>query len=287
MLEAVGDLDDTGVWESITVSDPSSNTTVLLQATLYMTSFQAQGMENNATRTTPRLAEPSLVWDPPTAKCNTKTVLQQLGTTTSEIPIAQRRTFHFASPLRRKQPNSLVSGDSMETNDGMYSADWDPLYAGMVNSAQFSIFSDVAMCTKNPAIALQAYFTRLCSICFDRIAMFDMVGSSMQVSLVQATRQLGWSAFISVLVVVMTHLILVLLVILMSRLSGVPGRFQNVWASISQLLGSVTEDWIREADTVDDKTVELWLNDLGLHNVLLGIEYVQCRVYLVNKQKVS
>lgn len=79
MLEAVGDLDDTGVWESIRVSDPSSNTTVLLQATLYMPSFQAQGMENNATRTTPRLAEPSLVWDPPTAKCNTKTVLQQLA----------------------------------------------------------------------------------------------------------------------------------------------------------------------------------------------------------------
>ncbi|EXA31876.1 hypothetical protein FOVG_16858 [Fusarium oxysporum f. sp. pisi HDV247] len=186
-------------------------------------------MENNATRTTPRLAEPSLVWDPLTAKCNTKTVLQQLGATTSEIPIAQRRTFHFAPPLRRKQPNSLVTGDSMETNDGIYSADWDPLYAGMVNSAQFSIFSDVAMCTKNPAIALQAYFTSLSSICFGRIAMFDMVGSSM----------------------------------------------------------SVTEDWIREADRVDDKTLELWLNDLGLHNVLLGIEYVQCRVYLVNKRKVS
>ncbi|KAM5523933.1 hypothetical protein FOXYSP1_14276 [Fusarium oxysporum f. sp. phaseoli] len=225
MLEAVGDLDDTGVWESITVSDPSSNTTVLLQATLYMTSFQAQGMEDNATRTTPRLTEPS--------------------------------------------------------------ADWDPLYAGTINSAQISIFSDVAMCTKSPAIALEAYFTRLCSICFDRIATFDIVGSSMQVSLVQATRQLGWSAFISVLVVVVTHLILVLLVILMSRLSGVPGRFQNVWASISQLLRSVTEDWIREADRVDDKTLELWLNDLGLHNVLLGIEYVQCRVYLVNKRKVS
>ncbi|KAH7186647.1 hypothetical protein BKA60DRAFT_548613 [Fusarium oxysporum] len=160
-----------------------------------MKQIKAQRMENNATRTTPRLAEPSLVWDPLTAKCNTKTVLQQLGATTSEIPITQRRTFHFAPPLRRKQPNSLVTGDSMETNDGIYSADWDPLYA-------------------------------------------------------------GWSAFISGLVVIVTHLILVLLVILMSRLCGVPGRFQNVWASISQLLGSVTEDWIREADTVDDKTVE-------------------------------
>ncbi|RKL19006.1 hypothetical protein BFJ70_g14089 [Fusarium oxysporum] len=134
MLEAVGDLDDTGVWESIRVSDPSSNTTVLLQATLYMPSFQAQGMENNATRTTPRLAEPSLVWDPPTAKCNTKTVLQQLGATTSEIPMVQRRTFHFAPPLRLP--------------------DWDPLYAGMVNSAEFSIFSDMVMCTKSPAMAL-------------------------------------------------------------------------------------------------------------------------------------
>ncbi|EXK29531.1 hypothetical protein FOMG_14005 [Fusarium oxysporum f. sp. melonis 26406] len=120
MLEAVGDLDDTGVWESITVSDPSSNTNVLLQATLYMASFQAQGMENNATRTTPRLAEPSLVWDPPTAKCNTKTVLQQLGARTSEIPIAQRRTFHFASPLR-------LTGDSMETNDSIYSARLGPV----------------------------------------------------------------------------------------------------------------------------------------------------------------
>ncbi|KAJ9418952.1 hypothetical protein QL093DRAFT_2395555 [Fusarium oxysporum] len=127
MLEAVGDLDDTGVWESITVSDPSSNTNVLLQATLYMTSFQAQGMENIATRTTPRLAEPSLVWDPPTAKCNTKTVLQQLGATTSEIPIAQRRTFHFAPPLRCKQSNFLVTGDSMETNDSIYSARLGPV----------------------------------------------------------------------------------------------------------------------------------------------------------------
>ncbi|KAK2126467.1 hypothetical protein NOF04DRAFT_1279982 [Fusarium oxysporum II5] len=177
MLEAVGDLDDTGVWESITVSDLSLNTTVLLHN------------EWKTIRRGPHQDSQSLPW---------RYDIRNTYRTTQNLPLCT--------------PSAA--------------ADWDPLYA-------------------------------------------------------------GWSAFISGLVVIVTHLILVLLVILMSRLSGVPGRFQNVWASISQLFGSVTEDWIREADTVDDKTVEWWLNDLGLHNVLLGIEYVQCRVYLVNKQKVS
>lgn len=57
--------------------------------------------------------------------------------------------------------------------------------------------------------------------------MFDMAGSSIQVSLVQVTRQLGWSAFINVFVVVVTHLILVLLVINDAPTLWTPRPFSN------------------------------------------------------------
>jgi hypothetical protein len=56
--------------------------------------------------------------------------------------------------------------ESMETTDGLESVGYDALYAGMVNGAQLSIFSDESMSSKNPALVLQAYFTRLCSICY-------------------------------------------------------------------------------------------------------------------------
>ncbi|RKL08878.1 hypothetical protein BFJ70_g16733 [Fusarium oxysporum] len=285
-LEAVGDLDDSGVWESITISDPGFMD-VLLQVTLCMTTFQAQRMEVNATRTTPILPEPSLVWDVPTTKWNTKAVIKQLGAITSEMSTAERGIFDLAPRSWQWRINSSdSSAEAMETTDGLDGVGLDPLYAGMTNSAQFSIFSDVLMSTKNPALALQAYLTRLCSICFyDRITMFDAVGPSVQVFLVQVTQPLGWTAFIIVVVASVAHLILVLLVIFIFRRSGTLSGIQNAWASISQLLGPVTEDWIRDTDTVNDKTVKLWLKDRGLHKTLVGIERVQSRVHLVDKEK--
>ncbi|KAF4447978.1 hypothetical protein F53441_8569 [Fusarium austroafricanum] len=272
LLDAMGDFDDSSLWEPITRSD------------------SAQKMEVNATRTTPILPEPSLPWDASTATWNTNSVLQQLGGVTPEIPTTDRGVFDLAprSWQWRKQPSDLdLTGDAMETTEGLHMVGSDPLYQGMMNSAQYSIFGDVAMSTNNPALALQAFFTRLCSICYyDRITMFDAVGPSLQVSLTQVTRPLGWTAFIIVAAVTVLHLVLVLSVILIFRRAGNLSRIQNAWASVSQLLGPVTEDWIRDADTVDDKTVKAWLEGRGLNKTLVGVEHVQGRVHLVEKEKI-
>ncbi|RGP70198.1 hypothetical protein FSPOR_4098 [Fusarium sporotrichioides] len=289
VLENLGEVDDSDVWTSITRS--TSYNSVRLQLTLCMTTFQAQRMEINATRTTPIHPEPSLLWDASKAKWNTKDIMQQLGAVVPEIPAAERGIFELAprSWQWRKQPEYLdLTGDSAETTATLSTVGQGAIYDGMVNSAQFSLFSHIAMSTKNPALALQAFFTRLCSMCYyDRIAMFDAVGPSWQVSLVQVTRPLGWTAFIIVIDIAVLHLIIVLLVVLMFRGAGHHSRTENAWAAVSQLLGPLTESWIRDVDTLDDKTVKSLLKDRGLDNIMVGVECIQGRAHLVEKEKIS
>jgi hypothetical protein len=286
LLDALGDLDNSGLWESVTITEADSAIPLYLQVTLCMATFQAGRMEVDATRTTSILPEPSLVRDASTGRWNTRTILQQLGTTKPHIRTAERGIFDLA--LRSWQWRDSIdrTGEAIETTDSLNSVGSDPLYSGMVNSAQFSIFSDTVMSTKDPALALQAWFTRLCSICYyDRITMFDAVGPSRQVSMVQITQPLGWTAFVIVVIMVVVHLILVFAVILIFRRSGTLGHIENAWASISQLLGPITEDWIRDVDNVDDKTVKLWLNERGLHKVLVGFKHGESRVHLVKKER--
>ncbi|KAF5612806.1 hypothetical protein F25303_14315 [Fusarium sp. NRRL 25303] len=282
LVEAVGDLDDSDVWESVTRLDSSGIVSVRLQITLCMTAFQAQRMIVNATRSTSIPPEPSLIWDASKTSWNTEAVLQQLGALRPNSTTVERGIFDLSpSSWRWKTPPDgfSLSGEYFETADALYSVGWDPLYEGMVNSAQFSILKDTVMSTKNPALALQAYLTRLCFICYyDRIAMFDAIGPSLQVSLTQVTRPLGWTAFIIVAVVTLLHLVLILSVTLKFRRAGSLSLIQNTWAAISQLLGPMTEDWIRDADTVDDKTVKSWLKDRGLHEKLVGIEHIESRL---------
>jgi hypothetical protein len=61
LAEAVGDLNNSDVWKSIILSDSTLVITALLQVTLYMTSFESQRLEVNATRTTSIPPEPSIV----------------------------------------------------------------------------------------------------------------------------------------------------------------------------------------------------------------------------------
>ncbi|KAF5705173.1 hypothetical protein FMUND_12196 [Fusarium mundagurra] len=284
LIEYLTDLDSSDLWEPLQWSD--SVTPVYLQFTFCMTAYQAQRMEVSATRSTPIVPEPSLHWNTSTSEWSTKAVLRQLGAGAST---AERGIFNLASRSWQwpKYPEDTeLTGDNFDTVHGLEWVGWDPLHSGVINSAQYSIFSKMASHTKDPALALQAFLTTVCSICYyDRIAMFDEVGPSLQVSLVQVTRPLGWTAFIAVAAVTVLHLILVLSVLLMFRRSGNLSRIKNAWASVSQLLGPVTKDWIRDADTVDDKKVKAWLKGRGLDRMLVGVEYVQGRVYLVEKEK--
>jgi hypothetical protein len=88
------------------------------------------------------------------------------------------------------------------------------MYKTTLNAAQYSIFAYIATYTADPSLALQAYFTTICALCYyDRIIMFDKAAASSQVSLVQATQPLGWTAFIIVAGMTVLHLLLVLLII--------------------------------------------------------------------------
>ncbi|KAJ9419390.1 hypothetical protein FOXG_19701 [Fusarium oxysporum f. sp. lycopersici 4287] len=294
----VTNLDGSDVWESITLKANDTSESLSLQFTLCMTAFKAQQLEINATRPASFPPEPTVLWNTSTATYNTKDVLRQFGAGTSRDSTARRGIFDLASRSWqwREQPILLAEGDDFdEVWSGFFSttaAIWvispNPWYRGLVNEAQYSIFTHMARSTANPALALQAYFTTLCAICYyERIIMFDTAAPSSRVSLVQVTRPLGWTAFIIVVSVVMLHLLLVLLAILIFRRAGNLSRIQNAWASISQLLGPTTESWIRDADTVDDKTVKSWLKDRGLSKTLVRVEHVQSRVQLVEKDKVS
>ncbi|KAK7592047.1 hypothetical protein V3481_006682 [Fusarium oxysporum f. sp. vasinfectum] len=290
----VTNLDGSDVWESITLKPNGTSQSVTLQFTLCMTAFGAQQLEINATRPASFPPEPTVLWNTSTATYNTKDVLRQFGAGTSRDSTSRRGIFDLAPRSWQWPEHPEVDGFD-EVNSGFFSttaAIWvvspDIWYRGLVNEAQYSIFAHIARSTANPALALQAYFTTLCAICYyERIIMFDTAAPSSRVSLVQVTRPLGWTAFIIVASEVILHLLLVLLAILIFRRAGNLSQIQNAWASISQLLGPTTESWIRDADTVDDKTVKSWLRDHGLNKTLVRVEHVQSRVQLVEKDRVS
>ncbi|KAH7074137.1 hypothetical protein FB567DRAFT_536857 [Paraphoma chrysanthemicola] len=158
----------------------------------------------------------------------------------------------------------------------------------MINKAQYAAFTRIARSTRNPALALQAYFTTLCAMAYrDRMSTFNKAASSMRVSLVQATRPKGWMGFIIVASVLGIHLVLVFVVTLLFGRAGKLSRVGNAWAAVSQLLGSATEDWIRDVDSHDDKMVGMWLKENGKEGVLVQLEEVDGRVIVVRKDKVS
>ncbi|KAH7153377.1 hypothetical protein EDB81DRAFT_931852 [Dactylonectria macrodidyma] len=293
MVDAVTELDGSDVWESMTLKPVGTSVYegVSLQFTLCMTAFAAQDMDIEATRPALITPEPALLWNTLTATYDAEAVLRQLGANTSSVPIAERGIFDLASrswqrPPEDQDPLDLSSGTFSTTRAlGMVN---DDVYGETVNNAQYSIFALMASSTANPALALQAYFTTLCAVSYyDQITMFDTAAPSSQLSLVQVTRPLGWTAFSIVVSVVVLHCLLIFLVTLIFQHAGSLSQIQNAWASVSQLLGPTTDDWIKGANNVDDKTVELWLKARGLQKTFVGVGDVQSRVQLVEKHKVT
>jgi hypothetical protein len=174
-----------------------------------------------------------------------------------------------------------LTGGTFSTTSGLELIR-DMIYYGEVNDAQYSVLSQMARSTADPALALQAYFSTICGVIFwDRINMFDTVAPSSRVSLVQATQPLGWTSYTIVVSLVVLHCLLVFIFHRAGKLS----RIGNAWAAISQILGPTTENWIRDVDIVDDKTVSVWLKARGLHEVSVHIESIQGHVQLVTKNK--
>jgi hypothetical protein len=253
-----------------------------------MTAFEAQELEIDATRRPLIVPEAAPTWNALTGEYETKDVLRQLGAGNSSASASERGIFDLAprSWLFINRPNFVsLTGGSFSTTWAMDAVSGD-IYPGMINDALYSIFAQMAESTRDPALAVQAFFTTLfASTYYDRIVMFDSAAPSLQVSLVQVIRPLGWTAYIVVVGVVVLHLILVLLTTIVFFSSGKLSRMGNSWVAISQILGPSTEDWIRNADMVDDKTVKKWLKSQGMDRTLVRVEDVEGRVQLVRKTK--
>lgn len=109
----------------------------------------------------------------------------------------------------------------VDLTGGAFSTTWaldgvrGDIYSGMINNAQYSVLAQMAESTADPALAIQAFFTTLfATTYYDRIIMFDTTAPSLQVSLVQVIRPLGWTAYTIVVTIVVSHLLLVLLTII-------------------------------------------------------------------------
>ncbi|KAI1047608.1 hypothetical protein LB505_012691 [Fusarium chuoi] len=300
VADAVTDLDGSDAWASLTLpnsdidngnsQDTSGKDSVVVQFTLCMTAFEGQEMEVDVTRPETFVPEPTMHWDTASASYDIREVQQQLGASLPRYSTTKRGIFDLTPRSWKwpKRPEFVdLTGGAFSTTDALELVGSDNIYEGMVNDAQYAILAYITAYTRDPALALQAYFTTLCAICYyDRIIMFDTAAPSSQVSLVQVTRPLGWTVFIIVAGIAVVHILLVLVVIFIFRRAGSFSRIENAWTTISQLLGPATESWIRDADTVDDKTVKSWLRDRGLDKTLVRIEHVQGRVQLAEKDKV-
>jgi hypothetical protein len=285
------------VWETVALTNTTvpnlledfpTDASVTVQVTLCMTAFAAQDVNVTAYRKTPFPAEPTVSWDVNKAVWAADDVLRQLD---SKRSIEERGIFELDISLY-DGGNITFSYDTHRTNDLATVAALDKvkdgISVGRVNKLQYTVFSQMAATTGNPALALQAYFTTLCAIAYyDRIPTFDVAAPSTRVLLTQVTRPLGWAGYIIVLSVLVVHLLLVVIITLIFLRTGKLSRVGNAWAVVSQLLGPETEAWIRDVDTLDDKAVKKWLKARGKHGVLVQLEEVEGRVVVVSKDKMS
>ncbi|KAJ9616896.1 hypothetical protein H2200_000616 [Cladophialophora chaetospira] len=290
--EGLTDLDDSDLWEHWTVTsndtEPESDIHASLQFTLCMTAFEAQELEIDATRPPLIIPEAAPTWNALTGSYETRDVQRQLGAGNSSASASERGIFDLAPRrwLFTDRPMFVsLTGGSFSTTWAMDRVSGD-IYPGMINDALYSIFAQMAKATRDPALALQGFFTILFgSTYYDRMVMFDSAAPSFQVSMVEVIRPLGWTAYIVVVGVVVSHLVLVLLTIIVFFSSGKLSRMGNSWVAVSQILGPGTEEWIRSVDMVDDKTVEKWLKYQGMDRTLVRVEDVGGRVQLVRKTK--
>jgi hypothetical protein len=152
---------------------------------------------------------------------------------------------------------SLSGGTRLTTSTLENTAYTNCKYGGMINDARYSILAQLARLTRNPALALQAYLSNSCGIAYyDRITLFDTAAPSSQTRLVQVTRPLGSAGYIAVLSVLSFHLLIVLIIVITFYRAGKLSRIGNAWSVISQVLGPATEQWIRDADMVVERTVK-------------------------------
>ena len=163
------------------------------------------------------------------------------------------------------------------------------LYENFVSRAQFATLAKMVKLTRNPSLAVQGYLTTLCAIIYyDRITVFDTAAGSLRVYNLQVIQPLGCTAYIIVVAVVFSHLLLVLLTLVMFSKIGKLSWVGNAWAVVSQLLGLVTEGWIRDVTAADDKTVKSWLQSQGLDKTSVRVDSsAQGRVQLARKDKLS
>jgi hypothetical protein len=293
------DMEDSDVWQSLTLTNTSSKDigyvwpteTVTVQVTLCMTAFTAREMKIPAIRQTSFPAEPTLSWDVGKGNWAADDVMRQLdtGLSVQERGLFDLELWSYDEIGDWEEPeeySSRISGDfaTVEALDQVQ----DYIYATQVNKAQFTVFAQMAAFTGSPALALQAFFTTLCATAYyDRIVTFDKSAPSTRVSLTQVTRPLGWASYIVVLTVLLVHLLLVTTVTFMFFRAGKLVQMGNAWAAVSHPLGPETEAWIRDVDTLDDKTVKKWLKSREKHDTLVQLAEVDSRVHIVKKDKRS
>ncbi|KAH7069853.1 hypothetical protein BKA63DRAFT_519672 [Paraphoma chrysanthemicola] len=289
LAEAVTTMDGSDVWETVTLqaNDSSKATVVTVQVTLCLTAFDAQELDIHATRSLPAHPEPTISWSIPDAAYDTTEILQQLD----PIRSAESRGLFTLAPRSWEwtyRTGKVLSSSARYATTEALSKVKDNIYGTMINRAQYAAFTRIARSTRNPALALQAYFTTLCAIAYrDRMNTFDKAASSMRVSLVQVTRPKGWMGYTIVVSVLGIHLVVVIVVTLLFCRAGKLSRVGNAWAAVSQLLGPATEDWIRDVNSRDDKMMGRWLKENGKEGVLVQLEEVDGRVIVVRKDKVS
>jgi len=298
MAENATAMDGSDVWESIVLprsrTSDAENDPMILQITLCLTALQAQEMEINATRSSVIIPpEPALVWNWNTSSpsYNSSAVLRQLGAEQSAVSISERSIFDLR-PRSWKWPERP---SDVERAGGALATTWGTRITGRVyenfgSRAQFATLAKMVQLTRNPALAVQGYLTTLCAITYyDRIAVFDTAAGSSRVYNLQVIQPLGWTAYTIVVAVVLSHLLLVLLTLVIFSRTGKLSWVGNAWAVVSQLLGPVTEGWIRDVTATDDKTVKSWLQSQGLDGTFVRVDSgsAQGRVQLVRKDKLS
>lgn len=255
--------------------------------------------------------EPALSWDRPAQQYNTTTTRIQLGADLTKQPLNERgvlalgprsdwKPFFSEAETANNGWNDWVFTlaiantlrDPQSTGEGFIhknkTADPGVLLSPTPTTMEFNahevhvnLFQDTLNQTQSPAVALQALLTRICQmIYYNQLVRLEESGHANVTFSHTAMIPTRWTGFGVGMGLLLTHWVAVVIVATLFARYTRHSLLGNHWQAVSQVYSKETVEVLEEADRMDDREVERWVQCKGqeLYGVCEGRQRVALTV---------
>ncbi|KAM0430153.1 hypothetical protein ACHAPT_006161 [Fusarium lateritium] len=230
------------------------------------------------------LSEPVVDWHRRTNQAKVKSIQSQLGADTRPRNLEERGilALHVETDSRGHANN--VSADSLfvasilknvtEDAPGGSPNSWSmidepgiaysDLGVEMAHAAHASLFQSILQETHDPALAVQALFTRMQQmIYYDSLNDFNVSGPVMTVYSTETLIPARWTGLILTITLTVVHFSVLLIAVVLFVLQTSGSVLGETWQVVAQMVSPQTREVLEMADSVRDKDVKEWAKAAG------------------------